>query len=60
MWGGYFNDRALDIYRACSTAGRWPGYVDRLTGYPDGVAMPPFPKYAEYAADEITERDIRT
>lgn len=60
MWGGLLNEYALDIYRHCVTHQQWPGYTYTMTprGFDTEISMPPFPKYAEYAAEE-TLKDMR-
>lgn len=47
QWAKVANDKALDIYRACTAAGRWPGYVDSVTT----LSLPP------WAVNELDRRE---
>lgn len=51
--GRQLNRQAIDLYRRCLAANRWPGYCD-------DVVMVGLPSYAEYQLDEILEESVPT
>jgi len=56
MWGRLLNDKALDLYRHCTTTNQWPGYVHKETptGFEIPVANGRLPGWAERLAEETT------
>lgn len=53
-WGRIRNRKALDVYRRCTEAGRWPGYADDVVT----IGIPSWAEYQHQAAYDAGHYDI--